>query len=698
MDKTIEGTEKGPILGIGITRKSYFLEDIREISAVAPEIDEFINGKSIEERIAAARKLQDQRVQKKILDAAMNSFGQISEKIKVTEKVLADIFKLNRSYAVYHLCQNMVGNREIKKYHAQYYSPEYLTLLGDSRAYPYLTAQAVNGVLPSERYQAIESLGNIGDIWSAEFLIDIYQQSKDDHIKETAMQAIGKLNAPGVAKLVRELGRDVSNPVLRYEINLAKAQAGDKDAVTELLEFSEKYRGYDPEHIESRLWDILLPKAEYNSDDPSADAYWYRLPVRRIVKNTVNRLISLEPEKSEHIGRFTMKFYSNDTHGHINHLYERFTSLPIATARQYIDAVLPDDEQFIGFVFRMLPSARLYPAMLQILLSERTKRILSSLRNEESRAFYDFLNIPASLDDREAVVEVKDINPKEATLSTGIKVEVVPIQDQAIIYPHAEIQEELSLIVKELGVSNSTLQSVAQIARDHLREKLKRELPAVHVDIIPHDLIMKQITGKARTRMISAVHPTEGLHIGISRENSRSMAPEEFVLGIIHEIYAHIHMPSAMIDQQLKTQDYYKTMYTSHVPFLGEGLANFETGVPLNRELLVAYANGLRDGNFNEVLRKRGVGDPKAIKAIKDDWYRNPHVLGSFLFDTLSRANPQQMWEYVFSFIDRNLNGDYSRENLAKIDFAEIMYDDYVRPLVLLGENPYPREVFFRKK
>lgn len=695
IDKTIEGAGKGPILGF--SRKTYFLEDIAKIRAVAPEIDAFINGKTIEERIAAARKLQDRRVQVKLLDAAMDSFGSISDEFEIMERVLTGIFGLNKSFAIYHLCQNLVGNREEKVYHAQYYSPRYLALLGDSRACPYLAAQAINGALPRERWKAMEALGELGDPWAAEFLVDIYQHSRDDYmLKGIAMKTIGKMRTPNVAEFVREIGRDATNPVLRYEVLLASAQAGDKDAVTSLLDFTEKYQGFDPEYIEARLWKILLPKAEYENEDSSADAYWYRLAVRRIAKNTINRLLGMDAEKTKRVGSYIMHFYSDETHEHINHLFERFTSLPIGIARQYIDSALPDDKQLMGFIFRIIPSARLYPEMLQILLSDRTKRILSTLNERERKAFYNSLGFPASWADGEPVAEEKEVNPKEITLSTGMKIETKGPYDKIVIYPHSEIEEELVKLVKESGVSDSTLQSVAQISRDHFERKLKRALPVVHVNTIPHDLIMGLPTGKPHTRMISGLHPVFGLHIGISRENSVGMTSQEFVSGIIHEIYANILLPEVMVQNQLEIQGYSNALYASHVPFLGEGLANFELGIPLNRELLIAYANGLRDDNFDDVLRRRGVRNKSDIRATRDDWFNNPHIIGSFLCDVFSRVNPQQMWEYVLSFFDRNLNGDYSVQSLQKVNIAQIMYDDYVKLSNFLGEIPYPKNVFIR--
>ncbi|MFH1777041.1 MAG: HEAT repeat domain-containing protein [Candidatus Omnitrophota bacterium] len=396
-------------------------EDIQtHILPVAPAIADLIMEKTQDARIAAARKLQDPVVQTRLLRTTNLYYGPGQQGgSSATEKILACVFRLNPTFAVRYLCQEVIGSRRAsREYDWKIFAPTYLGLLADERALPYLAAQAINGIHPRERFAAIRSIRAFASPWAGEILVDIFQETEAAVLKQSVIPAIAGINTDDTVRFLRYLVNTTTDIDLQEICLFSLVRAGDKEIIERLLTIIEQNQDIQGAEnktsqwsITRQLWDNLLPNAKFFEKTPDNDIIWFRNALRRTGKYLVSQIMAISPTSSTTRGRFQKNNYSDHDFSYkINPLFDRLTAIPIKEAQQILDAAFPEDEDYARFLIAMSFPFLFYPAMWDILDFDRTYRVISSLSPPKGQTPFPFG--PPATDAGLATSRISDIQLK----------------------------------------------------------------------------------------------------------------------------------------------------------------------------------------------------------------------------------------------------------------------------------------------
>jgi len=290
---------------------------------------------------------------------------------------------------------------------------------------------------------------------------------------------------------------------------------------------------------------------------------------------------------------------------------------------------------------------------------------------------------------------------EEVTLSTGMVV-TKSQPNREMTYPLLDIIPELHQMAREPGFSHSLFKEIVARVKGRIEEGLGKEtLPIDLIFLSSEEFTHRYGENRRNSTMSASINlKKKRIELCINEEHCKDLSEEVWILSIAHEIFGLLLVPPKLIDslyrEMMSDEDVIEPLVYSKIVHLGEGLANFETGLPYGARYIKGYADAIEMGESSVPIRNPINGQISHLLEAHD-WHTDPHPLGSLLFDTFSRINPEQMWEYAFSFIEETLEGDYSVERIGQVDFARVMYEDYVKLSRLLGEEPYPSYVFFEE-
>jgi hypothetical protein len=376
----------------------------------------------------------------------------------------------------------------------------------------------------------------------------------------------------------------------------------------------------------------------------------------------------------------------------------------IQIVRQILVRMNQGQRDLILTVARWRPKK--YSEIVPLLESDHGIRATS--RTVEGRWIYlineelKMIELPPSISDYKltfAMLAAVTAYSGDWTLSTGINIALKPPTHGATIHPFTRLMTRWYQIIRQEGINDDSINKILQDARNHLLGVLGQTIPPTAAELVTQDTLLASPNGTSRTRMKSFIDQKSSAYtLRISELFSREMSPKEIVHRLAHEVFCLLLVPEDISRRLLcHAPECMQAIRASHVLSFSEGLANFQVKIPLDAHTIRLYAEGLRDGDFDARLIRRGVIDPDIRQDRKSAWYENPFPLGFLLFEAFSRINPEQMWTYAFTFIHEQLKGDYSLENLQRTDFAVAMYGDYAKLSGLLDENPLPPYVFFAK-
>lgn len=283
-------------------------------------------------------------------------------------------------------------------------------------------------------------------------------------------------------------------------------------------------------------------------------------------------------------------------------------------------------------------------------------------------------------------------------LSTGLRVSKVS-SPVSFVNPFLKYINDAVVQVKWRGRTDAVVKDIIEISERCLKDEYGISLPPIVGNIIPFSELRKMPAfHNAYSFMTTFYNHTEKhIQIMIDEELLSKCSDREFVQGVMHEVISFGLFPLHFF--RLHEEDPEGLFYATEAggyKLIPEGFADFLTNGPFTLKQAKEYANALRDGCFPYLFPNLDKGEIDMLR--RNRWYNNAHPLGLLMFDVFSRVNPEAMLEYAKTFFNRLLGENATLVDIGSLNAKEIIYQDYVKLCGLVGEEPYPRYVFFESE